>query len=65
MRTALSLAVGLVGLVLLLCEADNTTALLLSKIIALALLTLAAYGLMKADEHGELNKLKRFFDNEE
>lgn len=65
MRTLLSLVTGMAGVVLLMCEAESMTALLLSKVAAIVLLVIAARGLLRAAERGELDTLKKYFDHEE
>ena len=53
------------GVVLLMCESESMTALILSKVVAIVLLVIAGRVLLSAAERGELDTLKRFFDNEE
>ncbi len=65
MRTLLSLVTGMSGVVLLMCESESMTALILSKVVAIVLLVIAGRVLLSAAERGELDTLKRFFDNEE
>ena len=59
--TILSLLIGLAGFVLLTCEAETTTALLLSKALAFGLMFIAYKLYQTADRKGELDKIRNLF----
>lgn len=60
-----TIIIGLAGFVLLIADADSYVCLVVSKLIA-ALLLYTAYKLYRiAEKHGDLDKIKRWFNHEQ